>query len=132
MLLVIIYFSFLNVYNQNVRSSTIEPFFESLPDHLREVNPSNTFIIFLESLDIASGLRLPTIAARDKTACNTWPNRFYDILKDINIANIGHILKIIAKRSDIVAVTSKTSFHHPLVFYLKSRYDRYDKKGIKM
>ncbi len=56
----IIYFSFINVYNQNIRSSTIEPFFESLPDNLREVNFRTSYVYIDSFENIAStpnGLR---------------------------------------------------------------------------
>ena len=52
-----IYFSFVNAYNQDFRSSTIEPFFESLPDHIREINPRTNLVVQFEALNIANGLR---------------------------------------------------------------------------
>ncbi len=54
---VIIYLSFINTYTQTFRSSTIEPFFESLPDHLSDVNARTSFVIVFQSLDIATGFR---------------------------------------------------------------------------
>ena len=57
LLLVLLYFSFFNTYNQNIRSSTIEPFFESLPDHIREINSRESVILFWEPIDMASGLK---------------------------------------------------------------------------
>ncbi len=57
MLCVLIHFSFVNVYNQNIRSSTIEPFFEKLPDHLRGVNHHSSFVLNFGALPPSIGFR---------------------------------------------------------------------------
>ncbi len=53
MLFCLLYFSFLTVYNQEVRTITIEPFFEELPKHISELNPEIHLLLNLESLDLA-------------------------------------------------------------------------------
>ena len=54
---VFINFAFLNTYNQNIRSSTIEPFFEVLPNHIREVNSRESLVLIWENLHMAFGFR---------------------------------------------------------------------------
>ena len=55
MLCLLIYFSFINTYNQNIRASTIEPFFETLPDHLNQVNPHKSIVVMYGPYQFASG-----------------------------------------------------------------------------
>ncbi len=46
----LIHFLFLTAYMQDFRSSTIEPFFESLPGHLRNLNPRKHLLLEWGSL----------------------------------------------------------------------------------
>ena len=48
---VLIYFSFLQTYNQDFRSYTIEPFYESLPSHIRDLNPRLNLVFSWEGFD---------------------------------------------------------------------------------
>ena len=48
---------FINTYNQNIRSSTIEPFYESLPNNLNEVDDKNSLVFFAESFNVYSAVR---------------------------------------------------------------------------
>ncbi len=57
MLCILIYFSFFQIYNQDFRSSTIEPFYEWLPDHIRDINPHSYLVLYYESIDFASAFR---------------------------------------------------------------------------
>ncbi len=50
-----IIFAFLSTYNQNLRSSTIEPFFEDLPDHISEVNSRESLIRQFDFSTMATG-----------------------------------------------------------------------------
>ncbi len=77
LLSVLIFFSFINVYNQNIRSSTIEPFFESLPDHVDEVNMRTSYLTKFEFVVAStSGLTLQHTGAIEDgpPACNTMPD----------------------------------------------------------
>ncbi len=107
MLCVLIYFSFINVYNQNVRSSTIEPLFESLPNHIREINPRVKFLMSLPDQTLTpDGLSLQYKAIVESgrlTNCNTLPKHFA-------ITTTMSPLKLMAKRSDVVGAVSKSYF----------------------
>ena len=54
---VIIFFAFLNTYNQSLRSSTIEPFFEDLPDDIRDVNAHESLVRVFGHMELTTGLR---------------------------------------------------------------------------
>ena len=57
MLFLLIHLSFSNIYIQDFRSSTIEPFYEKLPDHIQNVNLHESIVLYWERLDFPSSLR---------------------------------------------------------------------------
>ncbi len=56
MLSALIHFAFLNAYYQTFRSSTIEPFFESLPNNVENVDVRTSLVMIWKHFDVASGL----------------------------------------------------------------------------
>ncbi len=92
----LMYFSFGQVYNQDFRSSTIEPFFEKLPDRIDDIDLQGTLTFVLARVPFQSSTKTSTYM---KITCNQVPTHISDYFEKTEFQyNITSILRAISGR----------------------------------
>lgn len=113
MLSVLLNFAFLNTYNQNVRSTKIDQFFETLPDHLKDVQPYKSLVLHWERMEISVHRRVKfELNNKDPgIGCNTTPKQLLGIhTRDLFVG-----LREMIEHRDIVTLMTKNFYQSQLL-----------------